>query len=163
MRPHDIQCRCCHERYNSTEFGCDICLPAKQNIIWPEADLPLLESILAHSIRLVSELAEDLEHEIKAARKKRGRMAYLEHVKIAKMLSDANTTLVAEARKLRKEESQVAKNLSWDQKAEMIVNVVDTMPSDKRANFLRRLTSRIMATEAELVRNDRVLPAHEDE
>ena len=157
MRPHDIVCRCCQERYNSTEFGCDICLPAKTNIIWPEHDLPMLESVLAQSLRTVTELADDLEADIKDARKTRGRKCFPDHVKAAKMLADANTSLVGEARKLRKEEAQTVKNLSWDEKAELMVGTVEAMPDEKRRVFLERMVARLRAVEGKLVSEGHLL------
>lgn len=150
MRPNDIVCKICRERYNTSEFGCDICIPAKEAIIWPKAELPILESILAQNIRINEALANELEKEIKATIKKRGGV-HPSHVGTAKSLTLANVQLVAEARKLRKEDQEQAARLSWDEKVELIVQMADNAPDSVKQQLLSRLTQRLTAVEAKLI------------
>lgn len=112
-------------------------------------------------MRNVSELAEEVEKEIKS-RKKANRGFSFECVRALKMLTDANIGLVAEARKLRKEDAQAVKNLNWDEKTELMLSALDEMPDEHKKAFLGRVADRIRAIEGRLAAQDKLLPAPED-
>jgi hypothetical protein len=151
MQPSDIKCRCCGEHYN-LEIGCDICIPAKTNIIWPEVYLPILESILEQNIRINQECANDVETEIKERRRNKRTGADIRLINAAQKLSNANTGLVSEARKLRKEAAADVASLSRGQKIELLMGFVDALPEgEDKLQTLQRLTDRLKATEAKLL------------
>jgi hypothetical protein len=106
---------------------------------------------------VVNTLNEEVEKEIKA-RKKSGASFSFECVKAVKQLTDANIGLVAEARKLRKEDAQAVKHLSWDDKTELMLAAMEEMPDEFRKALLERMVARLRAVEGHLVSSNKALP-----
>lgn len=144
MRPHDIKCRLCGHRYNDPS-GCEICEPAKRNIIWPESDMPILESLAAQGIRLIEENMNRLENDMRAST---SALPYEKHIKHACDLNRALTAILGEARKLEDKARQEVSNKSLAEKAEMMLDwLVYELPQEHQEKFLRAAVERLQAKE----------------
>jgi hypothetical protein len=133
MRPHDIKCRLCGHRYNDPE-GCEVCVLAKKNIIWPESDLPLLESLAAQGIRLIEQNMNRLEEDMAAGT---GSFPFEKHIRMACDLNRALTAILGEARKLEDKAAREVSNKSLAEKAEMMLDwLVHELPQEHQERFL---------------------------
>lgn len=133
MRKHDIKCRLCGHRYNDPH-GCEVCVQAKQQIMWPASELPILESLAAQSIRLLEANMDRLEEDMN---KMEHSLPYHQHIKFACDLARALTSILGEARKLEDKAKSEMQGKPLAEKVELMLDwLVHELPQEHQQHFL---------------------------
>ncbi|RMF63205.1 MAG: hypothetical protein D6746_03210 [Bacteroidetes bacterium] len=142
MRLTDLQCRICRERYHLEDVGCDICKPAKRNLIVPEEDLSDLESSVAHSMRVLQELTYRLETAMHKGYGRRGTKIIDEsHVRMAKTIASGVALLAGEQRKIYRDRQNQLRNLSLEKRLELFLEWLVDLPQEYRQMALERVVA----------------------
>ena len=135
MRLADIRCRQCHKRYTDTE-GCVTCLGAKKNLILPERDLPVLESVAAQLITVI-------EHEIAIVEKEQNSRVSIrsdpDRVKAITALSASMVRVLSEARQLQKQNMAKVQDMTLDEKAELVLEFAADLPPEHQRRLGERM------------------------
>jgi hypothetical protein len=120
-----------------------VCVPAKKNIIWPESDLPLLESLAAQGIRLIEVNMNRLEKDMAEGT---GSFPFEKHIRMACDLNRALTAILGEARKLEDKAAREVSNKSLAEKSEMLLDfVVHELPQEHQERFLAACIEQLQA------------------
>jgi hypothetical protein len=134
-----IKCRCCKGLFDDVDSACSICKNFKRewqvfrnNIEIEEFDGSLevqLKPVHQIALRLLREQMRRLEKEIMETPTK----IYNEnHSNQLMKMANMSEKIIKEGRALEKQERLEAKNLSADQKIELLIKFVSKLPADKQ-------------------------------
>lgn len=129
MRLADLTCRLCNNTY-AVVTGCEVCLPAKEQMVTPEFD----GAIDAHSLskqgaKIIGMLLDRLEYDISKADLK---SFYPNWAKDASLLSRALATLLNEIRKFEVQGALDAAKLTYEDKRQLFKQWVEGLPLEQK-------------------------------
>ncbi len=137
MRPSDLLCRLCRTSYGIQELGCATCIPAKRNIMWPDAtaDHVQLHGPAQQALRLLESNMDRLEASMKTDKLQKFSPDW---ARAANANAAAMAKLVAEMRKLEESALRKTKNLSHEERAEIFVEMFRDLPREHQVETLRQ-------------------------
>ena len=162
MHLADVYCRCCGMAFN-LEFGCEICNPARKNLVKPDQLSSFHKtnsgSLLNQTLRILTLSADRLENEMHRGMHEddtgskinpASSRYYREHGREAMSLAKSAAALIDAARKYEKQEAENVDAMSLEQKLELVLTMLEDFPPDLILQASQRMQKLIEApTEAQ--------------
>ena len=135
MRLADLVCRACNKTFANFE-GCEICKPAKDNLVYPELDERIdAFSLSKQSARIIGQLLDRLEADIDNHNLQTFHPGWAKDVSL---LSRALAVLLNEIRKYEQSGALEATKLSFEDKAQLMLQWVESLPPEPRRALLQQ-------------------------